>query len=116
MQVFWKRLFKTTSGTQKGTLYHLRNLINRRNVTKRPKSDVNAAEEFVEVVVISHVLTAVMSTYLEMSSFTDAPSCTSVPENVWMENEKKRRDTLECIANRVVAVESVEEPVFFVTV
>ncbi len=51
--------------------------------------------------VISHVLTAVM-TYLEMSSFTDAPSCTSVPENLWMEDEKKRRDTLECIANRVV--------------
>ncbi len=101
LQVFWKRLFKTTSGTQKGTLCQLRKLINRRNVTKRPKSDVNAAEDFVEVVVISHVLTAVM-TYLEMSSFTDAPSCTSVPENLWMEDEKKRRDTLECIANRVV--------------
>ena len=59
-QVFWKRLYRPTSGTERGTLCQLRNLINRRNVSGKPKSDVNAAEDFVEVITIAHILTAVM--------------------------------------------------------
>ncbi len=46
---------------ERGTLYQLRNLINRRNVKKLPKSDVNASEDFLEVVVTGYILVAVMS-------------------------------------------------------
>ena len=45
---------------ERGTLCQLRNLINRRNVTKKPKKNVNAAEDFLEVVTTGHILTAVM--------------------------------------------------------
>ena len=100
--MFWRRLFKTTSGTQRGTLYQLRNLINRRNVTKKPKSDVNAAEDFIEVVTISHVLTAVM-TYLGMSSLTDVPSHSSVPQEIWMEDDDCRKKILEDIATHIIS-------------
>ena len=38
----------TTASSQKdsGTLYHLRNLINRRNVVKKPEKSVTACEDF----------------------------------------------------------------------
>ena len=68
-QVFWKRLYRPTSGTERDTLCQLRNSINRRNVSGKPKS-VNAAEDFVEVITIAHILTAVVS-YLEMSELSD---------------------------------------------
>ena len=34
---------------EKGTLFQLRNVINRRNVSAKPKADVNAAEDFFEI-------------------------------------------------------------------
>ena len=37
----WKRLYDTKSGMERGTLYQLRNLINRRNVKKEVKSNVS---------------------------------------------------------------------------
>ena len=43
-----------------GTLYQLRNLIHCRNVKPNPKEDVNYSENFVEVITIGHVLSAVM--------------------------------------------------------
>ena len=80
----------------------LRNLINRKKVTKQPKSDVNAADDFVEVVTISHVLTAVM-TYLGMSSLTDVPSHSSVPQDLWMEDDDCRKKILEDIATHIIS-------------
>ena len=41
IQVIWKRLYKTSSGMERGTLYQLRNAINCRNVTKSCKNDMN---------------------------------------------------------------------------
>ena len=69
--------------TERGTLCQLRNLINRRNVSGKPKSDVNAAEDFVEVITIAHILTAVIS-YLEMSELSDISSSTIVSHDIWM--------------------------------
>ena len=101
-QVFWKRLYRPTSGTEKGTLCQLRNLINRRNVSGKPKSDVNAAEDFVEVITIAHILTAVMS-YLEMSELSDIPSSTIVSHDIWMEEDSVWRKVLLDISNHVVS-------------
>ena len=63
---------------EKGTLYHIQNFINRRNVTKTPKGNVNASEDFFEAVVVSYILAAVMQ-YLGMSSFDDYPLASIVP-------------------------------------
>ena len=100
-QVIWKRLYKTSSGMEKGTLYHLRNLINRRNITKRPKNNVNAAEDFLEVVIVSYILTAVM-TLLGMKSLHDIPSSPLVTQDVWMVDDAARREILTDISTRVV--------------
>ena len=41
---------------QRGTLYHLQNLINRRNVTNNCKNNMNVCEDLFETVVEGHVI------------------------------------------------------------
>ena len=86
---------------EKGTLYHLRNLINRRNITKRPQKNVNAAEDFLEVVIVSYILTDVM-TLLGMKSLHDIPSSPLVTQDVWMVDDAARREILTDISTRIV--------------
>ena len=72
-QVFWKRLYRPTSGTERGTLCQLRNLINRRNVSGK------------------------------MSELSDIPSSTIVSHDIWMEEDSVRRKVLLDISNHVVS-------------
>ena len=53
-------MYKTTSGLDVGTLNQLRNVINRRNISKDPSSNVNASEDFLEVVTSAHIVAAAM--------------------------------------------------------
>ena len=46
IQAIWKRLYRTSSARDRGTLYHLRNAINRRNVIAKPKDAMDACKEF----------------------------------------------------------------------
>ena len=62
-----------------GTLYQLRNLINRRNVVSIPKNNVAACEEFFLLVVEAHILAAAMSVF-SMTNLSDAPSKTFFPD------------------------------------
>ena len=86
---------------ERGTLCQLRNLINRRNVTKKPKKNVNAAEDFLEVVITGHILTAVMSC-LGMSSLKDMPLSSVLSHDLWMQDDEVRRKLLNDIALHVV--------------
>lgn len=96
---------------EKGTLYQIRNLLNRKNVRKSPKRDVNAAEDFLEVVITGHILAAVM-TYLGMSSLHDSPSSSMISPSVWMEDDAVRRDILEDISTHIVEEHVDLETVF----
>ena len=71
---------------EKGTLYQIHNLIGRRDIRKYPKNDVNASEDFLEAVIVSHILTAVL-TY-GMSTLDDSPSAPTLSQNVWMNDNK----------------------------
>ena len=62
-----------------GTLYQLRNLVNRRNVVNVPKNNVAACEEFFLLVVEAHILAAAMSVF-SMANLTDVPSKTFFPD------------------------------------
>eukprot|EP00731_Ephydatia_muelleri_P006750 Em0003g998a len=58
VMVVWKRLYNTSSGVDKGTLFQLRNLINRRNVVSDVSKDTAACEEFIELITVAHILSA----------------------------------------------------------
>lgn len=62
-----------------GTLYQLRNLVNRRNVVNVPKNNVAACEEFFLLVVEAHILAAAMSVF-SMANLSDVPSKTFFPD------------------------------------
>ena len=57
-QVIWKRLYSSCSGMDTGTLFQLRNLINRRNVITDVSKDRTACEEFMQLATIAHVMSA----------------------------------------------------------
>ena len=57
-QVIWKRLYNPSSGMEKGTMYHLRNGINRTNVPTDPSKNMNAAEDFMVLIIHAHVVAA----------------------------------------------------------
>lgn len=88
---------------ERGTLYQLRNLINRRNVTKTVKSDMNACEDFFEVVVTGHIIASAME-LLGMSSIDDVPSSTIIqsPEEVWIKDDSERKAVIMEVATTIV--------------
>ena len=64
-----------------GTLYQLRNLINRQNVISSPEKDVNSCEVFLTLIVKAHVVTAAMEV-LGMSDLNDQPNECILPPGV----------------------------------
>ena len=54
----WSLLYNTKSASELGTMYQLRNRINRTSVTKHPEKNVKAAEDFLALVLHAHVIAA----------------------------------------------------------
>ena len=70
--MYWRQLYKYTSSQDGGTLFQLRNLINRRNVIKNVKNDMNATEDFFKDVGISHIVAAALS-FFSMENINSTP-------------------------------------------
>ena len=68
----WKRLYGRESNRDGGTLLQLRNLLNCSSVPKDPKTNVNACEDFIDVVLTGHILAAGMEV-LGMRNMEDVP-------------------------------------------
>lgn len=75
-QAIWKCLYKCSSGCDRGTLYQLRNLINRRNVVSKPMNAVDACQEFFLTVVEARILSTAM-TLFGMNSVDGEPASTT---------------------------------------
>ena len=95
MQAIWKRLYNTKSFSDYGSLYQLRNLINRRNVVSNPMDDVNACDDFFNTVVTCYVLVACMQ-MLGMDCLTDVPNVEefSFTTDSWMKPDYSRRSEI----------------------
>ena len=59
-QVIWSLFYSTSSSSEHGTLYQLRNLINRRNVVATPMKDFIACDDFFITVLTGHIIAAAM--------------------------------------------------------
>ena len=58
VQVLQSRFNSTTSSDDKGTLFHLKQVINCTSFGKIPKNNMKAAEDFLEVALCARVVTA----------------------------------------------------------
>ena len=84
------------------TLYQLRNAINRTNVSK-PDKDYNACDDFFGLVLDARIVLAAMN-LLKMSAPEGQPTSRLIGdiENMWMEDDDKRREILSGVALKVV--------------
>ena len=71
--MIWKYFYNTGSGSEPGTLFQLKKRIGHTTVGKKPKSNFDACEDFLEVVIEGHILTAALEV-LEMQNIEDEPS------------------------------------------
>ena len=88
-QVIWKRLYRTGSFQDPGTLYHLRNTVNRSNVTRSPKDNFNECEDFFFTVVRAHIVAASMEV-LGMGSLHEPPTKYVFPDTHEMSPEQRK--------------------------
>ena len=96
------------SARQHGTMYQLKNVVNRTNV-KNPKTNFNACDDFFQIIVTSHILAAAMEV-LGMSNLDDTP-CEDVllsPDLIWMDTDEVRKGFLQditmLIAKRFIGI------------
>ena len=82
-QVIWKRLYKPPFFILNfGTMNHLRNIINKRNVVKDPSKNVNLSEDFLMLMLTSHVLAAFMK-YISMDTLQSIPDCEELHKSIF---------------------------------
>lgn len=102
-QVIWKYFYSTQSSGEHGTLYQLRNKLNRTNVVKKPSRDFNACDDFLVLTIKSHIIAASL-TLLGMKSVKDIPSIKAIPDadNAWMKTSAERKKILNDICKELV--------------
>lgn len=87
----------------------LKNVVNRTNVVKNPKTNFNACDDSFQIIVTSHILAAAMEV-LGMSNLDDTPSedVLPSPDLIWMETDEVRKGFLQditmLIAKRFIGI------------
>lgn len=101
--MIFRYYYSVKSSAEHGTLYQLRNAINRTNVVKVPLDNFNACEDFFVLAIKCHILSAAMK-MMSMKSLEDMPSSRYItdPENVWMSTKEERKKILMTIATSIV--------------
>ncbi len=103
IQVIWKYFYSFCSGSDRDTLYQLRNLIGRTNVSADPTKKYNECNDFFKLIVECHVLVAAFE-HLSMKSLSDVPVISGIinPQDLWMAPSDERRNTLQMICDDIV--------------
>ena len=103
-QSIFKLLFNSKSFKEMGTIYQLKVMLNRRNVTFSDGKikNFNACDDFMKIIVSSHFVAVAME-LLHMNSLDDEPSNSSlVPEDDWTNDPDIRTDTLYAVSSKIV--------------
>lgn len=101
LQVVWSRLYKCTSSQDPGTLFQLRNLINRRNVIKDVRNDMNATEDFFKTVLVGHILTAAMQ-FFGMEDESSTPQHPYFTEDLASQPDSRKWEVLSSCVKQLL--------------
>uniref|UniRef100_A0A1X7U296 DUF6589 domain-containing protein n=1 Tax=Amphimedon queenslandica TaxID=400682 RepID=A0A1X7U296_AMPQE len=82
LEVVWKHLYDTKSLTDKGTLYQLRNAIDRRDISATATGKYNSCDDCFSLV-----------------NADDVPSHPLLTTDLWLSDDDKRKDTLQAMLN-----------------
>lgn len=75
---------------------HLRNVINRANVSAASINDY-ACDDFFLLIIRCHIVAAAMQ-YLDMSDISDKPIHPQLEDELWHDSKEKRSDVLLSVA------------------
>ena len=98
--MIWKWLYKTKSFLDKGTLCHLSNIVDRRNISATAADDFNACDDFFNTVIQCHVVTAAMH-HFQMKNPDDMPVHPLLHSDLWLESKEKRKDALDNVTKEI---------------
>ena len=100
--MIWKYFYSYQSASEHGTLYQLRNKLNRTNVVNTPKRDMNACEDFLDVVTSGLVMAAVCTT-LQLKSVDELPTNSALlrADEMWTMTADERKECLKQLCERV---------------
>ena len=98
--MIWKYFYSYLSASEHGTLYQLRNKLNRTNVVKTPKKDVNACEDFLDIVTSGLVVSA-FCTFLNLKTADEVPTNSIFPNELWTLTADQRKKYLQQLCERV---------------
>ena len=97
--MIWKYFYSKKSVREHGTLYQLRNILHRTNVSQ-PDKDFNACEDFFVIVIDSHILAAALQV-LGMESIHDQPRVVEL-QDVVSQSKEVRAAALKSACKKVV--------------
>ena len=102
LQVIWKYFYSQLSPAERGTLYQLRNKLNRTNVVLNPTKDFNACDDFFVEVITGHIVAAAMAV-LDMNSRSYNSCDTALPhaQDIWMQPHDVRRASLDTLCKAI---------------
>lgn len=83
------KFYKVASAREAGTLYQLRNVINRRNVVENASADYHAVGSFIDVVTTAHVIAAALKAF-GMSNIDDP--CPKIPKFTDLADKDSKKD------------------------
>jgi hypothetical protein len=92
------RFYKSGSAREPGTLYHLKSVINRRNVVSSVSKDYHADSAFIDLVGESHVISLAL-THFEMAD-SKAP-CTIFPPGIHLADIQHKKRVLKNIIGKI---------------
>lgn len=103
LQIIWKYFLDTQSFKEHGTMYQLKNLINRSNITTIPKHNFNTCDDFIRLIIKCFILTAAMKT-LGMKELDNQPSSSHIPSpvDVKLKSAEERKTILDNICKKIV--------------
>ena len=90
--MIWKFFYSSHSGGDFGTLYQLRNKLNYTSVVSTPKNNVNACEDFLEIISAGLVTSAALGVF-DRNSACDYPAEYILPgaDAIWTLSETDRK-------------------------
>ena len=108
-QVIWQELYSTKSARDKCSLYQLRNLIDRKDVTTEPKGTMHACQSFLTVVLEAEILAA-LAGVLGLSTL-DIDAQTLFGDDSLPESSAGRLQAITKLAEKVLSCTSLDRSV-----
>ena len=101
--MIWKYFYSEKSAAEHGTLYQLRNLLNRCNVPKKPKKNFDACSDFF-IEAVNNLLLVASLEILKMECLDDTPSADILPnvDMLWTETKERRKEVIEEVCGNII--------------